>query len=249
MDSGTAGASDAANGTSSRLLRDDWKYVGAIPLDEFEASDFALLDAQRPTFTAERQAGADPPHRARAWRTMPPSATGSTPTGTACSRRRWRTARARTRTMSRWPSCTTSASTSRRCRTARFVAALVGPYVSAGDGMAAGQPRRFPEHALPQPPGCRPLRAGEVARPPGVRDDGRVLREVRPERDGPGLRQHADGGVRADGAAPLRQGTARGPADRAMRWIRRIEYEESSGALRALYDRDQGISGGQYRQS
>ena len=57
MGSGTAGPSDAANGTNSPLLRDGWDYVGAIPLDDFEASDFALLDAQRPVFTAERQAG------------------------------------------------------------------------------------------------------------------------------------------------------------------------------------------------
>lgn len=57
MDSGTAGPSDAANGTNSRLLRDDWDYVEAIPLDDFGESDFALLDAQRPAFAAERQAG------------------------------------------------------------------------------------------------------------------------------------------------------------------------------------------------
>ena len=57
MDSRTAGPSDAANGTRSPLLRENWAYVEAIPLDDFRESDFALLDAQRPLFDAERQAG------------------------------------------------------------------------------------------------------------------------------------------------------------------------------------------------
>ena len=57
MVSGAAGPSDAANGTRSPLLRENWSYVEAIPLDDFGESDFALLDAQRPLFDAERQAG------------------------------------------------------------------------------------------------------------------------------------------------------------------------------------------------
>lgn len=55
MDSDAA-PSDAANGTRSPLLRDDWDYVGAIPFDDFAPGDFALLETQRPVFDAERQA-------------------------------------------------------------------------------------------------------------------------------------------------------------------------------------------------
>ncbi len=57
MDSGAGGRSDAANGTRSRLLRPDWAYVEAVPLDDFRPVDFARLDAQRPAFYAECQAG------------------------------------------------------------------------------------------------------------------------------------------------------------------------------------------------
>ena len=56
MDTGTSAPSDAANGTRSPLLHDDWAYVGAVPFDDFAESDFALLDEQAPVFYAERQA-------------------------------------------------------------------------------------------------------------------------------------------------------------------------------------------------
>lgn len=46
----------AANGTRSPLLRGDWKYIEAIPLEDFTAGDFAEMDAQRAPYYAERQA-------------------------------------------------------------------------------------------------------------------------------------------------------------------------------------------------
>ena len=242
MDRGTAGPSDSANGTNSRLLRDDWDYVGAIPLDDFAASDFALLDAQRPAFTAERQAG----QILRIMRGMADDPSFGYRINT-------------------YRHCLQSATMAHRAgkdedyvamaflhdigfdiapRDARFLRRRAGrPLCLARDGMAARQPRGIPEHALPQPPDDRPLRAGEVARPPGVRDDGGVLRQVRPERDGPGLRQTCRWRRSSRWSAACSPSRRARPPDRAMSWIRRIEYEESAGALRALYDRVKGPAG------
>lgn len=46
----------SANGTRSSLLKEDWSYIEPIPLEDFAAEDFTLMDRQRAPFTAERQA-------------------------------------------------------------------------------------------------------------------------------------------------------------------------------------------------
>ncbi len=55
MDDAVHGPGDAANGTKSPLLREDWDYLRVVALDDFGPDEFALLDAQRPGFYAERQ--------------------------------------------------------------------------------------------------------------------------------------------------------------------------------------------------
>ena len=56
MDDATSRPGDAANGTRSDLLRDDWEYLSVIALEDFGPREFAMLDAQRVDFYGERQA-------------------------------------------------------------------------------------------------------------------------------------------------------------------------------------------------
>ena len=56
MNETVSGPRDAANGTRSPLLREDWNYLSVVALDDFGPREFALLDAQRSDFYAERQA-------------------------------------------------------------------------------------------------------------------------------------------------------------------------------------------------
>ncbi len=49
-----------ANGTRSPLLKDNWSYIEPIALEDFTPEDYALMDAQRAPFTAERQADEAP---------------------------------------------------------------------------------------------------------------------------------------------------------------------------------------------
>ena len=210
MDSGTAGASDSANGTNSpsppgRLAPMSRRSRSTTSTE----SDFALLDAQRPAFTAERQAEqilrimrgmADDPsfgYRINTFRHCLQSATMAHRAG----KDEDYVAMAFLHDIGFDIAPVTHGG---------FVAALVGPYVSAEMEWLLVNHADFQNMHCRNHPSIEPLRARQVARAPGVRDDRRVLREVRPGRDGPGLRQHADGGVRADGPAPVRQAAARG---------------------------------------
>lgn len=48
--------SHAANGMRTPLYRDDWHYIEPVPLEEFRAGDFALMDEQRAVYYGEEQA-------------------------------------------------------------------------------------------------------------------------------------------------------------------------------------------------
>ena len=196
MESGTSGPSDAANGTRSRLLREGWGYVEAIPLDE-----------QRPVFYAERQAE----QVLRIMRGMADDPSYGFRIDTLRH-------------------CLQSATLAHRAGKdedyvavaflhdigfdiallthGAFTAALVGPYVSSGMEWMLANHGDFQAFHFRRHPGIDRLAQGEVARAPGLHDDRRVLRRIRPVRDGPGLRHHADRGVGADGPPPVRPAAA-----------------------------------------
>ena len=56
MDERISEPRDAANGTKSALLHEDWDYLSVIALEDFGPGEFALLDSQRVDYYGERQA-------------------------------------------------------------------------------------------------------------------------------------------------------------------------------------------------
>src|SRR5258706_858469 len=121
--------------------------------------------------------------------------------------------------------------------------------------MDAAPPSGLPDLAFHHPARRRPHGARALPRPSAFRLGGALRRALRSGHHPRRLRRHADRGVRADGAALLRQGAApgrscrlsfRGRAGRPLHvedqepmgaWIEMIPVEQATGKLREMYDR------------